>query len=77
MATIICVEIDTSTGAVTWASAGHPAPIVVSNNGTSAYLQGRPIPPIGSASDVPAIARWSTIHRTTGKPVDPVHRWAD
>ncbi len=66
MATIICVEIDTSTGAVAWASAGHPAPIVVSNNGTSAYLQGRPMPPIGSANDVPGDRQME--HRFTIRP---------
>jgi len=66
MATIICVEIDTATGAVAWASAGHPAPIVVSNNGTSAYLQGRPIPPIGSANDVPGDRQME--HRFTIRP---------
>ncbi len=46
-ATIICVEIDPVSGQVTWASAGHPAPILVSVDGTSAYLRGRPGPPIG------------------------------
>jgi PAS domain S-box-containing protein len=47
LATIICAELDPVSGAVTWASAGHPAPILVSNDGTSAHLSGRPIPPIG------------------------------
>jgi len=47
MATIICADIDPLTGEVTWASAGHPAPILVTREGTSAYLQGRPAPPIG------------------------------
>jgi serine phosphatase RsbU (regulator of sigma subunit) len=47
LATIICAEIDPATGDVTWASAGHPAPILVSDDGTSAYLAGDPIPPIG------------------------------
>jgi serine phosphatase RsbU (regulator of sigma subunit) len=47
LATIICVEVDPSGGAVTWASAGHPAPILVNEEGTSAHLKGRPIPPIG------------------------------
>ena len=46
-ATIICVVIDPVTGYVTWASAGHPAPILVSPDGTSAYLQGLPGPPVG------------------------------
>ncbi len=47
LATIICVQIDPVTGEVTWSSAGHPAPILVSREGTSAYLPGRPAPPVG------------------------------
>jgi PAS domain S-box-containing protein len=46
-ATIICSELDPATGELTWASAGHPAPILVSTDGTSAHLRGRPAPPIG------------------------------
>ena len=46
-ATIICVEFDPLTGQGVWASAGHPAPILLSRDGTSRYLQGRPGPPIG------------------------------
>ncbi len=46
-ATIICVELDPLTGQGVWASAGHPAPILLSRDGTSRYLQGRPGPPIG------------------------------
>lgn len=51
MATVICVVIDPSTGAMTWASAGHPAPILVTSDRTSAYLRGRPAPPIGVDGD--------------------------
>jgi serine phosphatase RsbU (regulator of sigma subunit) len=47
LATIVCAEVDPVTGEVTWASAGHPAPIVVSRPGQSAYLPGRPTLPIG------------------------------
>lgn len=47
-ATIICVEIDPLTGEGVWASAGHPAPILLSSDGTSLYLRGKPAPPIGS-----------------------------
>jgi serine phosphatase RsbU (regulator of sigma subunit) len=46
-ATIICVEIDPVTGEGVWASAGHPAPIVLSRDGTSLHLQGKPAPPVG------------------------------
>jgi serine phosphatase RsbU (regulator of sigma subunit)/PAS domain-containing protein len=47
-ATIICVEIDPLTGQGVWASAGHPAPIVLNCDGTSLHLRGKPAPPIGS-----------------------------
>ena len=47
LATIVCAEVDPSTGEVTWASAGHPAPIVVSIPEHSLHLAGRPVPPIG------------------------------
>ena len=46
-ATIICVEIDPRSGEATWASAGHPNPILVRRDGSSAHLRGRPGPPIG------------------------------
>ena len=48
-ATIICVEIDPATGEGIWASAGHPAPILLNSEGVSVHLQGKPAPPIGSA----------------------------
>jgi chemotaxis family two-component system sensor kinase Cph1 len=46
-ATVVCLEIDQLTGDVVWASAGHPAPVLVRRDGTSAYLKGRPAPPMG------------------------------
>ena len=48
-ATIICVEIDPATGEGIWASAGHPAPILLNPEGVSVHLRGKPAPPIGSA----------------------------
>jgi len=48
-ATLICVEIDPATGEGIWASAGHPAPILLNCEGVSVHLQGKPAPPIGSA----------------------------
>ncbi len=65
-ATVVCVEIDPASGEVSWASAGHPAPILLSADGTSVHLQGRPAPPIGwmhSSAPRPAIE-----HRMTLKP---------
>jgi PAS domain S-box-containing protein len=46
-ATIICLDIDPLSGAVTWASAGHPAPILLGSQGNSRHLHGKPAPPIG------------------------------
>jgi PAS domain S-box-containing protein len=48
-ATLICVEIDPTTGEGIWASAGHPAPILLNRQGVSVHLRGKPAPPIGSA----------------------------
>jgi PAS domain S-box-containing protein len=48
-ATIICVEIDPASGEGIWASAGHPAPILLNPEGVSVHLRGKPAPPIGSA----------------------------
>jgi PAS domain S-box-containing protein len=47
-ATLICVEIDPTTGDGIWASAGHPAPILLNRQGVSVHLHGKPAPPIGS-----------------------------
>jgi hypothetical protein len=47
LATIICAEISLETGVMTWASAGHPAPIVVHADGPSEHLRGRPATPVG------------------------------
>lgn len=48
-ATLICVEIDPTSGEGIWASAGHPAPILLNRQGVSVHLRGKPAPPIGSA----------------------------
>jgi serine phosphatase RsbU (regulator of sigma subunit)/PAS domain-containing protein len=55
-ATIICIEIDPLSGEGVWASAGHPAPIVLGHDGTSRHLRGKPAPPIG-CFDLPLSAR--------------------
>jgi serine phosphatase RsbU (regulator of sigma subunit) len=65
-ATAICVEIDPATSELRWASAGHPPPILLSADGTSVHLKGRPAPPIGwmhSSLPRPAIE-----HRLTLRP---------
>ena len=47
-ATIICAEIDPATGEFIWATAGHPAPILVNSDGTSVHLRNKSaLPPIG------------------------------
>jgi len=53
-ATVFCAEVDPSTGACTWASAGHPAPVLVRADGSSLHLEGRPHPPIGWADPGPS-----------------------
>jgi len=75
MATIICVDIDPLTGAVTWSSAGHPAPILVSGAGTSAYLPGRPAPPIG-LTHLPSVPP-PLEHRLTLQPGDRLLMFTD
>jgi serine phosphatase RsbU (regulator of sigma subunit) len=66
LATIICLEIELESGECVWASAGHPAPILISPDGTSAHLSGRPIPPIGCSG--PRFANDGTAHRMIMKP---------
>jgi PAS domain S-box-containing protein len=62
-ATVICVEIDPTTGEVSWASAGHPAPILLGADGISVHLQGLPAPPIGWMHS--CLPRPATEHRMT------------
>ena len=50
-ATILCVDLDPGTGQAAWASAGHPAPIIVAPDGVSVHLQDPPAPPIGCGHD--------------------------
>lgn len=47
-ATVICLEVDRA-GDVVWASAGHPAPVLLRADGTSTHLPGEAGPPIGCA----------------------------
>ena len=47
MATVVCAVIDPGDGAVATASAGHHAPVMVSDNGDASVLPVRPGPPIG------------------------------
>ncbi len=45
-ATAVCLYLRPESGELTWASAGHPAPIVLGRTGSS-YLRGGTCPPIG------------------------------
>jgi serine phosphatase RsbU (regulator of sigma subunit) len=65
-ATVICVEIDPGTGELSWASAGHPAPILLAADGSSAHLLGRPAPPIGWMHA--SLSRPAIEHRLTLRP---------
>lgn len=74
-ATIICIEIDSRSGELTWASAGHPAPIVVSGDGTSAHLCGDAAPPVGWMHT--NASRQATEHQLMLKPGDRVLLFTD
>ena len=75
LATIVCVEIDPVSGEARWASAGHPSPIVVRPNGTSAYLRGRAAPPICSAG--PHVFSSGSEHLLTLQPGARLHLFTD
>jgi PAS domain S-box-containing protein len=49
-ATVVCITIDPTSGLGRWASAGHPAPVVVRANGAASVLVGEPAPPLGIAT---------------------------
>jgi serine phosphatase RsbU (regulator of sigma subunit) len=74
-ATIICVEIDPATGETIWASAGHPAPILLNREGVSVHLRGKPAPPIGSAD--PQSLRLPIEHPVVLKPGDRLVMFTD
>lgn len=46
-ATAVIVVVDPVTSAFTWASAGHPPPLVVDADGGTRYLTSTPMPPLG------------------------------
>jgi serine phosphatase RsbU (regulator of sigma subunit) len=47
LATCICVVLDPATMTATWASAGHPPPLVAHFDSTRRLLEGEPGPPLG------------------------------
>ncbi len=47
LATCICVVLDPETMMATWASAGHPPPLVTYPDNTRRLLEGEPGPPLG------------------------------
>jgi serine phosphatase RsbU (regulator of sigma subunit) len=46
-ATAVVLIVDPATGAATWASAGHPPPLLVEPEGAPRYLDAPPRPPLG------------------------------
>ncbi|NEK85057.1 SpoIIE family protein phosphatase [Blastococcus saxobsidens] len=46
--------LDAATGRLVYSAAGHPAPLVVRADGSTAWLQVTPRPPLGSLPDAPA-----------------------
>lgn len=75
LATIVCVEIDLMSGETRWASAGHPSPIVLNPDGTSAYLTGRAVPPVCSAG--PHVFSSGTEHRFILQPGARLYLFTD
>ena len=47
-ATAACVVIDTETGNISYSLAGHPPPLVINPDGTHAWLNIAPAPPIAA-----------------------------
>ena len=52
MATALCLAIDRDTGEVSFSSAGHPPPLVISNGGEVRYLEEGGSVPLGTADPV-------------------------
>src|SRR4051794_23153743 len=51
-ASVFYAVLDASTGRLTYAAAGHPAPLVVGTDGEPRFLPVEPRPPLGSVPDV-------------------------
>jgi anti-anti-sigma factor len=51
-ASVFYAVLDASTGRLTYAAAGHPAPLVVGTDGAARFLPVEPRPPLGSVPDV-------------------------
>lgn len=56
MATVLFMLLDRDTGAISYASAGHPPPLVVSEDGETRFLEGGRSVPLGT-SDARSFAR--------------------
>ncbi len=51
-ATLACLCVDVETGAVRYANAGHPPPLVTLPDGSTRWLDGGLAPPIGAAREI-------------------------
>ena len=51
-ATLACLCVDTETGALRYANAGHPPPLIVGPDGATRWLEGGLAPPIGAAREI-------------------------
>jgi anti-anti-sigma factor len=52
-ASVFYAVLDAGTGRLTYATAGHPAPLVVRSDGTAGFLPVTPRPPLGSVPGAP------------------------
>jgi anti-sigma regulatory factor (Ser/Thr protein kinase) len=51
-ATLACLCVDTATGALRYANAGHPPPLIALPDGTIRWLEDALAPPIGAAREI-------------------------
>ncbi|MGY1821637.1 SpoIIE family protein phosphatase [Geodermatophilus sp. SYSU D00079] len=56
-ASVFYAVLEAATGRLTYAAAGHPAPLVVQADGTTSFLPLPPRPPLGSLPGAPTVAR--------------------
>ena len=74
MITMLFGVIEPATGSLTWASAGHPPPLILAHGGRATYLEDAPCGPIGAP---PPRVYPSATHRTRLEPGDTMYWYTD